>query len=396
MANAEVGSREVGAFAAPPRSLDRAAVRSRLGAWRRRLQMLLLLLPSILAIAYYGFLASDRYVAEAKFIIRTAARPVGASGFGSFLAMAGLGRAQDDVFSVHGFLTSRDAVQQLIERLPLRQYFGVPEADAFARFPSLVYGQTTEELHAYFKRMATTIYSSNTGLTTLRVQAFRPEHAKEIVDTLLTLSEQMVNRMNRRIQEDAVRVSQEEVRLHQDRLIAAQIAITRFRSDELVIDPAGSSLLVTQLISRLSDELAQVQTQQREVSANSPNSPNVQALRQRASAIERQIEIERMRIRDDKGGGLAMKLAQYERLVLEREFAKNMLEAGVRALEAARTEARRQQLYLERVVEPAVTDFPLEPERLRMILTVLGGNVLMLLVLWLIYAGVHERLEEQR
>jgi capsular polysaccharide transport system permease protein len=366
-----------------------------LATWWRHVRKVLLFSPSLLAVVYFGWFATDRYVAEAQFIIRTASRPVGASGFGSFLQMAGLGRSQDDVFSVHGFLTSRDAVQQLAERLPLRDYYGVADADALARYPSIFYGPSLEELHKYFRWMATTVYSSNTGLTTMRVQAFRPEHAKDIADTLLQLSEQMVNRMNRRIQEDAVRVSVEEVRRNQDRLIAAQIAITRFRNDELMIDPAGSSVVITALIARLSEELAQTQTQLREVTASAPDNPNVAALRRRSAAIERQIEEERGRIRGDKGG-LAGKLAVYERLVLDRELAKTMLTASVRSLESARTEARRQQLYLERVVEPAVTDYPLAPERARMILTVLAGNGLLLLVLWLIYAGVHERAEEKR
>lgn len=366
-----------------------------LASWWGRLRTLLLFSPTLLAIAYFGFLASDRYVAEAQFIIRTASRPVGASGFGSFLQMAGLGRAQDDVFSVHGFLTSRDAVQQLSERLPVRDYYGVPEADALARYPSVFYGRSLEELAKYVRWMTSTVYSSNTGLTTMRVQAFRPGHAKQVADTLLDLSEQLVNRMNQRIQEDAVRISQEEVRRSQDRLIAAQNAITRFRNAELMIDPAGSSVVVTELIAKLSAELAQTQTQLREVSAVSPDSPNVAALQRRSAAIDRQIEQERGRIRDDKGG-LATKLADYERLVLEREFAKSLLVAAVRALETSRLEARRQQLYLERVVEPSVSDYPLAPERTRMILTVLAGNALLLLVLWLIYAGVHERAEENR
>jgi capsular polysaccharide transport system permease protein len=369
----------------------RTAVRS---GWRR-LRMLLLFSPTLLAIVYFGVVASDRYVAEAQFILRTASRPVGASGFGSFLQMAGLGRAQDDVFSVHGFLTSRDAVQQLSERLPVRDYYGVPGADVLARYPSMFFGSSFDELSKYFRWMTSVVYSSNTGITTMRVSAFRPEHAKQIADTLLDLSEQLVNRMNQRIQEDAVRVSQEEVRRSQERLIAAQSAITRFRNDELLIDPAGSSVVITELISKLSAELAQTQTQLREVAAVSPDNPNAAAMQRRAAAIERQIEAERGRIRDDQGG-LAVKLAAYERLVLEREFAKTLLAAAVRALETARLEARRQQLYLERVVEPAVSDYPLAPERMRMILTVLAANALLLLVLWLIYAGVHERAEERR
>ena len=349
--------------------------------------------PSLLAMVYFGFVASDRYVSEAQFIIRTASRPVGATGFGSFLQMAGVGRSQEDVFSVQSFLGSRDAARLLSEQLPIRDFYGSSGGDPIARYPSIIYGPSLEELSRYLGWMITTIYSSNTGITTLRVQAFRPEHAMAMADKLLELGEQMVNRMNERIHSDAVRLSEDEVKRNEDRLVAAQITITRFRNDELTIDPARSSVIVAELIARLAAELAQAQTQLREMTASTPDGPLLSPMRRRVAALETQIETERRKI-SSESGGLAQKLADYERLVLEREFAKTTLAAAVRSLESARTEARRQQLYLERVTQPAAADYPLAPDRLRMIITVLAANGLGLLVGWLIYAGVHERLSE--
>jgi capsular polysaccharide transport system permease protein len=118
-------------------------------------------------------------------------------------------------------------------------------------------------------------------------------------------------------------------------------------------------------------------------------------MRRRIVALENQIDVERRKI-SEENGGLARKLAGYERLVLEREFAKNALQASVRAQESARTEARRQQLYLERITQPAAADYPMAPQRLRITLTVIAANLLGFLVGWLIYAGVEERLEERR
>jgi capsular polysaccharide transport system permease protein len=358
------------------------------------LRIALYLCPSILAVVYFGLVATDRYVSEAQFVIRTASKPMGAVGFGAFLHMVGLSRSPDDVFSVQSFLASRDAARLLSERLPLRDYYGVPEADFIARYPSLIYGPTLEELHKYLGRMITTIYSSNTGITTLRVQAFRPEHAKAVADTLLDLGEQMVNRMNTRIQEDAVRISQDELTRNEQGLIAAQIAITTFRNKELMIDPAGSSVVVTELIGRLSAELAQVQTQLRETSSAAPDAPHVVSLRRRVAALEAQIAQERGKV-TSADGGLANKLVEYERLVLEREFAKQNLAVAARALETARSDARRQQLYLERVVEPNLADYAISPERLRWIGTILVSNLLILLVCWLVASGVQERVSER-
>jgi capsular polysaccharide transport system permease protein len=360
----------------------------------RTLRITFYLAPALVACIYFGFWASDRYVAEAEFVIRTASKPTGAAGFGSFLQMVGLSRSQEDVFSVQSFLSSRDAARALSERLPLRQYYGGSEVDMISRYPSFIYGPSLEELHKYLGWMIMTIYSSNTGITTLRVQAFRPEHAKAVADALLDLGEQMINRMNARIQDDAVRVSLDEVKRNEERLIAAQIAITSFRNSELMIDPAGSSVVVTELIGRLSAELAQVQTQLRETSSAAPDAPHIIGLRRRVEALEAQIGEERRKITSETGG-LARKLADYERLVLEREFAKQTLAVSVRALEIAHTEARRQQLYLERVVEPNAPDYAVAPERLRMIATVLAGNLVVLLVGWLVLSGVKERLAER-
>src|SRR5262249_9786627 len=161
---------------------------------------------------------------------------------GALLRMTGLSRAQDDIFSVQSFISSRDAVNRLLEKLPLRDYYGDAEADFIARYPSLVYGHTLEELYAYLRWMIHTSYNSTTGITTLKVQAFRPEHAQRLATLLLDLGEETVNRMNLRIHSDAVRIAEGEVTRNEQRLITAQVAITKFRNAELMIDPAGSSV----------------------------------------------------------------------------------------------------------------------------------------------------------
>ena len=303
--------------------------------------------------------------------------------------MSGLARAHDDVYAVHAYMTSRNAIAELDNLIPLREIFGRPEADPIARFPSFIFGSSLEELHRYLSWMVQTIHDSKSGITTLRVQSFLPEDAKLVADQLMFLSEQTVNRLNKRIQNDAVRSAETEVRRNEERLVAAQQAITQFRNAELLIDPAGSSLVVIELIGRLGAELAQTEAQLREVAAGATDNPQLQSLRRRADALRLQIDQERQRISSDKDG-LAGKLAIYERLVLDHEFAKQALATAVRGLEAAQSEARRQQLYLERIVEPVAADKAMAPERLRLILSAFGVNLLAALVGWLVMAGLRE------
>lgn len=364
-----------------------------LGRHRRSIvAWVLLLLPTWLAILYFGLIATDQYESEARFVVNSAARqstPVGLS----LLTSLGLGRSQDNSYAVQDFIGSRDAIARLRPLLPLDRMFRVEHADFLARFPSILYRDREEEFYAYFQRMVSAIHSASTGVTTLRVKAFSPSDARDIAAALLDQSEELVNRMNQRAHADAVRVAQLDLEHAQRRLIDAQLALTAFRNREMLIDPTQNAATLGELIAQLSAELAQTRAQIRELSVGSAASPHMPGLRRKETALEQQIAQERARIGGD-ADGLAGRIGDFERLSLEREFAQTRLAAAEAELVRAREDAARQQLYIERVVEPNLPDYPLHPERIRLVLTVFFGNLLLLLIGWLVYSGVREHVAE--
>ncbi|MBN8938921.1 MAG: capsule biosynthesis protein [Rhizobiales bacterium] len=344
-------------------------------------------MPTILAGVYFGLIAADRYVSEAHFVVRSATRSSVGSGFAAFLQMAGISRSQDDTFAVHDFIGSRDAVAQLMEKLPLAEIYGRPEADRLSSYPNLFHGATIEEFHKYLKSRITVIYNANTGISALQVEAFRADDAAKVADVLLGLSERIINKMNVRIREDSVRFASDEVRRAEERTVAAQLAITDFRNREVILDPGRSSVHVVELIARLSAELSNVTALIAEVTASSPSSPQLPPLERRAAAMRSQIAIERARI-TDASDGLAQKIALFEHLTLEREFANRSLGAAITALDGARSEARRQQLYLERIAGPSTPDDALMPRRLATVAAVFAINAVLIMIAWLFMAGL--------
>ena len=83
-------------------------------------------------------------------------------------------------------------------------------------------------------------------------------------------------------------------------------------------------------------------------------------------------------------------ISTYEDLVLNREFADKQLAAATAALTSAEQEARRQKLYLERIVQPTLAEQPLEPKRWLAILTIFATCLLIYGVGWLMWAGMRE------
>lgn len=355
--------------------------------WRTA-RLCVLFLPTLLTACYFFGIAANQYESEARFVVRSATRPEMSGGL-AFLVQLGLARSQDDSFVVQDFMTSRDAIARLRSKLPVDTIFSRDGVDVLSRYPSIFYGSQGEEFYKYFQRMVSVIHADKTGISTLRVRAFRGADAQDIAATLLALGEELINRINERQRADAIKDSSAALRDSQARLISAQAALTEFRNRELILDPGQNAVVLAELIARLSAELSATQAQIIEMKISSSATPQIAVLQRKESALGDQIVRERSRIATG-ADGLAARIAVYERLSLEREFANRVLNAAEAELVRARSEAARKQLYLERVVEPHLADHSTQPKRIRSVLTVFAANALLVLIGWLAYSGVRE------
>src|SRR3954470_7190845 len=225
---------------------------------RRNAFGLTVLLPTVLAGLYFIQFAAPQYDSEARFLIR-GRQQTPSSGIGEMLQTSGFRPASEDAMGVRDYLQSHDAVAALRARLPLVEMFRRPEADDLARLwwaePS------AERLHDYFRRMVTTDYDTTSGITALRVHSFRPEDSKRIAEALLGLSEDMVNRLNQRLQEDGLRVAREEMARAETRLTGVHLEMNRFRERERAVDPTRSAALALENLGRLEGALAQARAE---------------------------------------------------------------------------------------------------------------------------------------
>jgi capsular polysaccharide transport system permease protein len=98
-----------------------------------------------------------------SFVVRTASKPTGPTGFGALLQMAGFSRLDDDVFSVQDFLRSREALDRLAKQLPLREIFSHSGRDFVMAFPSLRYGIRLKSFTNMFRISLTSSTTARPG-----------------------------------------------------------------------------------------------------------------------------------------------------------------------------------------------------------------------------------------
>jgi capsular polysaccharide transport system permease protein len=326
---------------------------------------LMVFLPTFLALIYFGLLAADRFESEAKFVVRGPSAGT-TSQIASLVQGSTIVRSADDAYVVHEYITSRDAMRQLVAKDGLLEIFSRREADFLWLYPGWFSKPSEERLFKHYLKFVSVGYDQTTGISTLKVQAFRPEDAKKITDALLRDSEALVNKLNERAQGDAIESALREVTASKLRAVAAQEKVTAFRNRESVLDPGRVSTAALETIARLSLEEAQANAALAELMKSSPQNPQVASLRLRITALDDQISKERLQLAGTEGS-MAPKIAEYERLTLEREFAERTFVSALNSLEAARMDAQRQRLYLERISSPAVPDYAAYPYRLTFI-----------------------------
>lgn len=378
-----------------PTSADDAAVRAGAFGWivgkLRRLGPLFLfvvVLPTAISTIYFGLLASDVFVSESRFVVRSPDRPA-RSGLGVLLATAGFSNASDEVRAAQGYIQSRDALKTLEADGLARKAWGSSNVSIFNRFDPLGMSGSFEELYRYYGAKVGIEFDSETGITKLTVSAFTAADSQQINRRLLEQAEGLVNKLNERGQSDMIRNAEREVAEAQQQSRKAALELAAFRNQAGVIDPERQATVQLQMISKLQDELIGARMQLLQLSTIAGQNPQIPMLRVRIKGLEKAINEQLGRVAGSSGS-LSAAAVQFQRLQLQREFSDRQLAAALTALQEARNEARRQSAYVERIAQPSLPDTAMEPRRLRGILATLVVGLVAWGILVMLLAGVRE------
>jgi len=361
---------------------------------RHRWLALFVGVPTLLAVIYYGLIASPVYVSQSSFVIKTPGQKAAPSvSLANLVQATGLSAGQEQTKEVLQYIRSRDALKDLQAQTNIREKFSQRGADFLSRFPSLFRDDSFENLYRFYGSKVGANLDPESGLAIVEVRAFTPEDAYDINARLLNLSETLVNRLNQRAEGRAIAEAERRVLQAEDRVRSARISLAAFRNQQDLIDPAKQAAGVLEVSNSLEAERAALQAQLDLMLRVAPRNPSIPALRNRIAAVGRAAGVQTGRAVGTPSG-IASKLGAYEKLNVEQEFATQMLTAANASLEQARTEAQKQQFYLERVVEPNKPDDALLPHRLKQILIIFAASLCLYFVGWMLVVGILEHSPE--
>jgi capsular polysaccharide transport system permease protein len=362
--------------------------------YRHRFMSLFVGVPTLLAFIYYGFIATPVYVSYSSFVIKSPnQRPTQSLSLANLVQTTGFGAGSEQTKEILQYLRSRNALNDLQKRINVRDLYAERGADFFSRFPKPFGGTTFEDLFRYYNKRVTAGIDTESNMAILSVEAFRPEDAQIVNARLLDLSEDLVNRLNQRAETRAISEAERRLLQAEERVRNARISLSAFRNQSNIIDPERQAQGVLEISNRLVTEQAALQAQLDLMVQVAPQNPAIPALRERIAAIGTAIEKQNSRAVGSPRA-ISSKLATFEKLQVEQEFATQMLTAANASLEQARTESQKQQFYLERVVEPNRPDDPALPNPLKQILTIFAASLCLYFIGWMLVVGILEHSPE--
>lgn len=350
------------------------------------LALLTVIIPTLIAVGYFGLLAEDVYISEARIVVRqpTLGSP---SPLDLALDQTGFGGANEGNNTAIAYMQSRQAITEANTDGTLKAAYSSPDLFWFDRFGLL--GDTDEEFYSYFQEKLEIEESATTQVLTVRVRAYHPRQAQAINARLVEQSEVLVNSLSERSQADLIKIAEGEVDEAALKARNAAVELARFRNASGIVDPVQESEVGLQLISKLQDQLISAQTRLRQLQTYTPDASQIPFLKTQVRELQAEIEKARASLTGGRES-LSSALTRYQELQVDADFAEKQLAATRASLLEARAEARRKQAYLEKIASPSLPDYPVEPRRIRGILATLVLGLLSWGVLSMLAIGVRE------
>lgn len=319
---------------------------------------------SLLAVFYWGLIASDLYVSEAHVIIQSTDQSSSQSSMslGSMLGSMGSGSRTDQlVFLDH--LLSVDMLKILDAKLNLRAHYSDWHRDPISR----MWFEDTElewfHLH-YLSRVAVE-FDEFTGILVIKAQGYDPKTAHAIAAALVEEGERYMNITSNKLAQEQVDFFERQVKDSSKRAIQARQAMLDFQNRMGLVSPQGTADNLAAIVNRLEAQRTDLQiSRASKLGYLMPDSSGIVDLDMQIAAIERQINREQARLVSPNGKVLNSTVEEFQRLQMEADFAQEVYKTALAALENGRIESTRILKKVSLLQSPTEPQYPLEPRRI--------------------------------
>ncbi|WP_285131261.1 sugar transporter [Leclercia adecarboxylata] len=341
-----------------------------------------------IAVAYFGFIASDRYVSRADIVIKQADQ---IKMLPDALSMLGIGGSNhEDVLLIQDYLKSADLLRKLDKELGLKAHYQNHKVDYFSRLPEDV---SQEDFIEYYRDHLTLRLDELSGVLTIELQAFDPAYGQRVVSLMLKESESFINKLGHQVALEQLAFVEKEVNRAYQRVQDEKAKVLDFQNKHNLISPESTSSARLGVVSQIEGELASQQAQLKQLqSYMKDTAPAVISVKARTEALTEQLAQEKARLTGTDQNAMNEVTARYMDVQTQATLAADIYKTGLISLEQARVEAYRKLKHLLVISQPTLAEDAEYPRRLYNLATI---GVILCLLYGLIVMGLATLREHQ-
>lgn len=352
-----------------------------------------IILPVVITAFYLMVFAKDQYASNVGFTIRQEETGTASELMGGLSNILG-GGAQGHADLLFEYVQSQEIIERVGQEFDLRGHYSQswPVDPVFSLWPTA----TIEDLLWFWGRMVRVSYDKSTGLMLLQVRARDPASAREIAQLIVAESERMINRLNETARRDATRNAETDLEAALARLRDAREGLAEFRARTQIVDPQADIQGRMGVLNNLQQQLAEALVEQDLLGQS------VDGADPRLRQVQRRVDVVRNRIREERqtfsqqdvtvdDTDYPRLIAQFEGLQVDQAFAEATYQAALTALDAARSNASRQNLYLANFIQPTLAQRAQYPKAVQTIGLVLLFATLVWGIMALVYYSLRDR-----
>lgn len=354
--------------------------------WSMITFFLLVILPALLSVLYFTLIASDQYIAEARFAVRSLADDSDDTDVGGNLFT--MRAASQDSYVVTSFIHSSEILERLDGKIDYRAIFESPSADFWSRLDP---DASREEFLEYWANHVTAYIDGPSSIVTLTVRTFHPEDSVRLASAILEESEKLVNELTVRAREDLLESYQQEVNRTTQQYREALADLSKLQKQTGFLNPVDEA---TQTGTLLTGLLAQAMELDSRIfvlrQSNGAEAPNYQQLLNARDSLTEQIENLRQRLAGTGDTALTNLITEYSEVETNRIIAEKLFETARENYDQAFAAALRKALYLTVFIDPSLPEESFYPRRFVSPLLLSLGFLVFWSLLSLVWASVED------
>ncbi|HBM16687.1 MAG TPA: hypothetical protein DD381_10155 [Lentisphaeria bacterium] len=340
---------------------------------RKNLFTFIVYIPFVIIAVYYLFIVSPRYESRALVTILQPGKPQAMFNIESMILGSSVTSNLLNPYLLIEYIRSYKMLDKLNKDIDILKKYST-RGDFISRLSTI---PNQEKFLDYYLSMSTISFNPEASSMSIAAQAFTPEDAQEIVNSIVKIAQDGVNNLNKEVIHKEIKFLEEQLDTQRKNLKNSMYKVIEFQDQKGIMDPKSGVESEVAIIYSLRSKLVEAENNLRYMEYKmNPNAPEIIEQKKIINSIKDQLKSQYSELlgtsnvnnkeSEEKLNDLT---AEFEWYRTSQEIELGAYKLALQNYEAEKVQLAKDQIQLVEIVSPVVPDYAKYPRVLYILVT---------------------------